>query len=327
MENLKYLPYIDKRQHIITLKDLFSYYNVTKLTGKGNLRMIYGRKDKRDLVVTIFNVYIAELFDVFIEGGLVFNFPDSNPPKMTFKQVSEDVVRKARGKGKLKMLDPLGSNFKGVETVIKVPSKEAFYTYQVILSKNFQQKIYDKLNAGKRLGGIKDVHWKEFMPTIYNSFDKIDKSALDDIVLYGLRKMNYFMGKSLEMYFGNTNMGEYIYIGKQANKIKDPELRRKILEKQYRKKLRWHFQASKVKAEHSYYALTEEMYERVKRGELINTVMKKIKEECLIGEPWYRYIMRTSLKSHQYVALIKDYDASGDELIFIKPEIKKKDDA
>lgn len=320
MENLKYIPFIDKRQHIITLKDIFSYYDVKKLTGTGNLRIKYGRKDKRDLVISIFNVYIAELFDVFAEGGYVFEFPDKNAPKMMFQQVPSHIVKKARAEGKLKMLDPLASNFKGIETIIKVPSRQAFFEYQVILSKNFQEKIYDRLNQGKNLVGGQLTNWATFMPAVYNTFTDIDQKALDEVILYGFRKMNHFLAKGLEMYFSNTNYGEFIYIGRQANKIKDNKLKHKILERQYVKKLRWHWQAQKLKAEYSYYSIDEETYQRHLAGEPITTVLKKIKEECLIAKPWYKYVMKTTAKSQSYTLTVTDYDSSNDELIFIKPQ-------
>ena len=221
MENLQYLPAVNRRKHIITLKDIFAYYDVTKLTGKGNLRITYGRKDKRDLVISIFNVYIAEMFDEFIEGEFVFNFPDKKGAKMLFKQVSSDIVKLGKANGKLKLLDPIASNFLSAQTILRLTSKNAFYDSSVLVSENFQKKIYNKLNNKQNLLGKTDKFWNDFMETIYNTFSDIDRSSLDRVVLFGLRKLIFFIAKNMEVFIQNVKNNEFIYIGKQINKRSD----------------------------------------------------------------------------------------------------------
>lgn len=320
MENLQYIPKIDKRQHIITLKDIFSYYDVKKVKGKGNLRIIYGRKDKRDLVISIFNVYIAEMFDVFVEGGLVYNFPDPKESKMVFLPVSEKVVAEARANGKLKLLDPMATNFKSIRTAIRTKYNLLYYDNDVILSENYQKKIYAKLNRGNSMIGKKDVYWNDFMDTIYNTYTEIDKKSLNDIVLYGLRKIMFFLSKSMEVFMLNGTRSEFIYMGRSANKCKDVAKRNKLLTKQYIHKLRWHWQAKKEYSLNRYYCLNEEAYQKHLSGQTLDSiVVVKLKEECLIGKPWYKYVMKTELKTSRYSTLVKDYDSSKDELIFIKP--------
>lgn len=327
MEKLQYLPRIDKRQHIMTLKDIFSYYDVKKITGKGNLRITYGRKDKRDLAVSIFNVYIAEMFDVFVQGGIVFNFPDKNTSKMLFKSMSKDIINKSKKAGKLKLLDPLASGFTGVKTVVSLASKNAFYDVSVYLSENFQKTIYNKLNSGKKLFGKKDKQWKDFMEPIYVTFADIDREALDKLVLFGLRKMTLFLSKGLELFFQNTKNKEHIYIGRCIDKHKDVNYRYRIMAKQYVKKLRWHWRYAPTPTQESYYAISEEFYTKHQAGELIPTViLKKIKEECLIGAPWYRYVMKTNTRSLGFTTLKKDHDSTNDELIFIKPQNAETND-
>ena len=319
MEDLQYIPCIKNGQHLITLKDIFSYYDVKKITGNGNLRMIYSRKDKRDLAISIFNVYIAELLDSFVEGGVIFNFPDKIGTKMMFKTISEDIVKECKRDGKLKLLDPIGSNFKGVETVIRQKFKEIYYNTSVRVSPNFQKKIYDKINSGKSLLGKKDTYWNDYTEIIYNSYSEIDKKSIDHIILFGLRKMCFFLSKNLEIFFSNKITKDYFYIGKQINKNKNVNLRYEIMTKQYIKKLRWHYASKKEYSSDRYYHLTEEMYKKhITKEKLDVVILKKIKEECLIGQPWYKYIMKTNTKAVTFSKMIRDYDSSNDELIFIK---------
>lgn len=322
MENLQYLPRITKRQHIITLKDIFAYYDVTKLTGKGNLRMIYGRKDKRDLVVSIFNVYIAEMFDKFVEGGFVYNFPDRNESKLLFSIVPSHIVKKSKAEGKLKKLDTRATNNTGIKTVLRLASTNAFYDSSVLLSENFQNRIYSNLNNKVNLLGRVDKFWRDFMSSVYITFPDINQGALDRVVLFGLKKMIFFLSKNLEIFLTNTNAGEYIYIGKQINKHNDIDFRYKIMTKQYIKKLRWHWNSKREFTDDRYYCLTEEMYQNHLNGKRIETViLKKVKEECLIGKQWYKYVMKTTHTTTLFSTLLKDYDSSSDKLIFIKPQV------
>jgi len=320
MEQLQYLAKIDRRQHIITMKDMFSYYDVTTITGKGNLRITYGRKDKRDLAVSIFNVYIAELFDVFIQGGIIFNMPSLVDAKMMFKTVPKEHVAKARSEGKLKALDPMNTGFTGICTVVRLKHNNVYYDTGVFLSENFQKTIYSNLNKRKNLLGKTDKFWDDFMEPVYSTFSDIDRPALDRLVKYGLRKLSFFLSKKLEVFINNTVYKEFIYFGSQTDKIKDIPLRYKLLTKQYIRKLRWHYNSKKEFTDNRYYALTEEEYAQHKAGELIEVaILKKLKEECLVGKPWRKYVMKTNTKTSKFSTLINDYDSSNDELIFIKP--------
>jgi len=324
MEDLVYLNTIDRKQHIITAKDIFAYYDVTKLKGDGNLRMIYGRKDKRDLVISIFNVYIAEMFDVFVEGGIVFNFPDQKTSKMAFYEVPRDIIRKSRQAGKLQMLDPVASGFTGIKTLIKLPSNKAIFDVNVVLSKNYQETIYKKLNTRQNLIGKKDKIWSDFMQPVYNTFAKCDKKSLDHLVLFGLRKMIFFLTKRLEILLMN-NKGDHVYIGRFTNKIKDLNKRYKLLEQQYVKKLRWHANSKKFRSEYSYYCLSKEFYAMHLGGQTVPKVlMKKLKEECLVRSPSLKYVFRTKSKSNKFANFVQNYDSSNDELIFIKPDYAQK---
>jgi len=322
MEELKYIPHIKNREHIITLKDIFAYYDVKKLTGSGNLRITYGRKDKRDLVISIFNVYIAEMFDVFTKGGIVFNFPDPRQSKMYFEPLKEQNIIKAKLNGKLKMLDPLASNFKSVTTIINIPHNKGSLSTKigVAFSQNYQKVVYDKLNNRVNMLSKKNTYWDEYMEVIYNSYPTITRASLDKVILFGLRKMLFFMTKGLEVFFNNPNNNEYLYFGRSTNKIKDVAKRNKYLELQYKKKLRWHYQARKLKNEVSYYQISEELYAKHLNKESLDLIcFYKIKEECLVGAKWLPYIFKTTKKSSKFVHFEKDYDSSNDELIFIKP--------
>jgi hypothetical protein len=320
---LKYLPYVNKKQHIITGIDLFSYYDVTTLTGTGNLRKTYGRKDKRDLVVSVFNVYFAEMLDIFVKGNIVFNFPDKYESKIFFKDLPLEIIQKAKSKGRLKYLDPLESGFQAAIPIFSTKNKfnTRYTTCSAYMSESYQRVFYNKLNTRQRITGTKQMYWDDFMEVLYITFPTIDKTALDKVVKFGLRKIAFFIKAGLEVFlaFGK----DYIYLGNFADKKEDIKLRYEKITKQYIKKLKWHTNSKKEPILYSYYSLTEDNYQKHLSGENLTVRFKRLAEECLVGRPWERYVFRTSKKMNNYSLLVEDYNTSKDELVLTKPLYKK----
>lgn len=134
--------------HIVTVNDLFCNFDINKLKGKGNIKRTYKCADKKSLMKKIFLTYLAKMFDKFLEGGQVFQFPGHNRCTLQFRRMKDSTLKKQRASGYLNDLDLLMSRFSHYEPVVQYRVGGLLFIKPVKLSKNYKQQIIDKVNTG-----------------------------------------------------------------------------------------------------------------------------------------------------------------------------------
>src|ERR1041385_8687903 len=104
--------------HIVTIGDLFCNFDVTTLTGKGNIKRKHKCADKKALVRKIFMRYMDILITDLIEGGKVFTFPTQAFTELRMARIPDIQFQRARQVGAYEDVDILISQRKCYELVL-----------------------------------------------------------------------------------------------------------------------------------------------------------------------------------------------------------------
>lgn len=135
-------------RHLVTTEDLFENFDMTELTGKGNLKRTYKCADKKTLAKKIFLRFFQIMIDDMLKGGVQFVFPERQYFALQFKRLVGDQFKKVRKAGGFKDVDFLTSSFTGYmlnATYLK-GTRQIYDT--VRLSDGLTQKITEKTNEG-----------------------------------------------------------------------------------------------------------------------------------------------------------------------------------
>lgn len=136
--------------HIATILDLFYNYDVTRLTGKGNIKRTYKCQDKAKLVRQVFLRFMEIMFDDFIEGGKVFTLPCKRYSEFRFKEIDQHIFKASRKLGVYKDVDILMTRGRHYQIVMNHKGRGEFQTCQVALCKPLTARIIEKVNNGHK---------------------------------------------------------------------------------------------------------------------------------------------------------------------------------
>lgn len=139
---------IIRYKHLVASDDLFCNFDLTKLTGKGNIKRIYKCADKNTLAKQIFLRYLHILFTDFMQGGKVFILPNRSYMELRMRRIPHTQFINARKNGKYADVDIIMSQQLCYEPVLAYKVRGAFYETPVKVSSNFREILVEKVNTG-----------------------------------------------------------------------------------------------------------------------------------------------------------------------------------
>lgn len=134
--------------HLISCNNLFCNFDMTKLTGKGNIKRTYKCADKTALAKQIFLRYLHILFTDFLKGGKTFTFPGERYLELRMARIPRHQFIMARSRGAYQDVDIVMSEQGCYEPVLTYKIRGQLMERNVKLSHNFRQMIIDKVNTG-----------------------------------------------------------------------------------------------------------------------------------------------------------------------------------
>lgn len=136
--------------HIITCNDLFCNFDMTKLTGQGNIKRAHKCADKRALAKQIFMRVMCLMIEDLIEGGNTFMLPSRKYFELRIRRIPKEGFQRLRQAGYMQEIDIVTTGGHAYEPVLVFKRYGQMITRPVRLSKNFREKLAEKMNSGYR---------------------------------------------------------------------------------------------------------------------------------------------------------------------------------
>ena len=134
--------------HLATCNDLFCNYDVTKLTGQGNIKRNHRCADKKELCKRIFLRYLHILFADFVMGGKTFLLPSKRHCEIRFQRMRLASIKHNIANGVLDNLDLLASDRQFYEIVFTIKRGKRFMNKPLHISHHLRDKIIEKASTG-----------------------------------------------------------------------------------------------------------------------------------------------------------------------------------
>jgi len=140
--------------HAFSQGDLFHNFDSKKFEFKegagtfAEMKKKYKHETKEVLIAKIFWAFMKLVFKDMVVDGVTFHFPTKNIVMLTWSEVSGEKFTKAYQSGKFDEIDFLSTNFRLYLPIFKYFYKGNFRERPLILDKNFQKVIIEKVNKG-----------------------------------------------------------------------------------------------------------------------------------------------------------------------------------
>lgn len=298
--------------NLVTVEDIFDGYDLTLVTGNGNIKRIYKCADKSILVKKIFVKYINILLENLIENNTAFLFPTRTFFVMQIRRIPDSQFKKARQAGAYRDVDILKSNFRGYEFCTKYSLKGNRKEDVVKVGKKHLTKLIDKTNEGSIFTAKSVSSFKDYLPSLFKEFPEINEKSISTLVRYGLSLIVAMRRHGHDIYINNNTEAMYLFIGDIINDSKKRLLRAK--HKTRDKHRRLYILKKKQRDQYYYFTLTDEEYaNHLKAKPIDRLLMFKVKKEACLRKIG-KHLLRVKIEGEtKWALLFKNYETINAE--------------